>query len=71
MAKSTIDYKWSSFHARYHRCADPLLQIDSEWWWPDDVQKLERAFVEKQTALDAELQEKKERGQATLPDCEL
>jgi len=25
---------------------DPLLQIDKDWWWPEDVQKLERAMAE-------------------------
>lgn len=71
LVTSTLDYRWSSFHARYHQCPDPLLQIDSDWWWPDDVRKLGRAFAEKQAALDAEIEEKKQRGQATLPDCEL
>ena len=46
LVKSTADYRRSSFHSFYKEEADPLLQVDRDWWWPDDVQKLERAMDE-------------------------
>lgn len=46
LVKSTEDYRWSSFHAFYRNETDPLLQVDRDWWWPDDVDKLRRAMAE-------------------------
>ena len=46
LVNSAKDYRWSSFGAFYLEEADPLLQIVKDWWWPDDVQKLERAMAE-------------------------
>ncbi len=30
----------------YRNETDPLLQVDRDWWWPDDVDKLRRAMAE-------------------------
>ena len=46
LAKTTDEYPWSSFHAFYSDNVDELLQVDKEWWWPDDVEKLRRAIGE-------------------------
>jgi hypothetical protein len=46
LANSAKDYRWSSFPSFYLEETDPLLQVDKDWWWPDDVQKLERAMAE-------------------------
>lgn len=46
LADSAKDYRWSSFRAFYLEETDPLLQVDKDWWWEDDVQKLERAMAE-------------------------
>ena len=45
LVRSTEDYRWSSFHAFYRNETEPLLQIDQDWWWPDDVDKLRKAIV--------------------------
>jgi REP element-mobilizing transposase RayT len=58
LVKSTEDHRWSSFHAFYRNETDPLLQIDKEWWWPDDVDKLRRAMAE----WNKESEENQERG---------
>ena len=54
LVNRTEDYKWSSFGSIYRGNADPLLQVDLDWWWPGDEVK---------TA-----EELKRRGQAALPD---
>ena len=43
LVKSTADYQWSSFHDFYGSSAEPVLGVDSQWWWPGDVQKLAQA----------------------------
>jgi hypothetical protein len=47
LADPAKDYRWTSFRAFYFEENDSLLEIDKDWWWPDDVQKLERAMNEK------------------------
>ncbi len=44
LVDSTAEYKWSNFGAFYFDEEDPLLQVDKDWWWPDDVQKLKEAM---------------------------
>lgn len=34
------DYPWSSFRYFYREEVDPLLQVDSEWWWPGDQERV-------------------------------
>ena len=48
LVKTTAEYPWSSFHAFYSKDVDVLLQVDKEWWWPEDVEKLRRAMGEGQ-----------------------
>ena len=48
------DHRWTSFRSFYFEEADPLLQVDKDWWWPEDVRKLEIAMAEKQKVLDEE-----------------
>lgn len=57
LAASARDYRWSSFRAFYLEETEPLLQVDKDWWWADDVQKLERAMAE----WDQELEEKRKK----------
>ena len=40
---STKDYRWSSFGSFYSEAEQPL-KIDTEWWWPDDSEKLSKAM---------------------------
>ncbi len=46
LVKATGDYRWSSFHAFYKDEIEPFLQVDKDWWWPGDVQKLEKSIDE-------------------------
>ena len=39
IAKSAKDYRWSSFRSFYSQ-GDPSLEVDHEWWWSDDAEKL-------------------------------
>ena len=55
LADSAKDYQWTSFRAFYLEESDALLQIDKDWWFADDVQKLARAMAE----WDKELEEKR------------
>jgi REP element-mobilizing transposase RayT len=43
LVKSAADYKWSSFRAFYSQSGEPI-PVDRDWWWPDDVRKLEVAM---------------------------
>ena len=45
LVKSAKDYRWSSFRAMYLNATEPI-EIDKEWWWPDDVRKLSVASAE-------------------------
>jgi len=45
LVKSAADYKWSSFRAFYHQSDEPL-PVDRDWWWPEDVKKLQLAMSE-------------------------
>ena len=45
LVKSAADYKWSSFRALYWQSGEPL-EVDRDWWWPDDVRKLQAAMKE-------------------------
>jgi hypothetical protein len=45
LVKSAKDYRWSSFGAVHLGQTGPI-EIDKEWWWPDDVQKLAQAVAE-------------------------
>jgi len=45
LVKSAADYRWSSFRSFYFGEAEPI-DVDKDWWWPDDVQKLAKAAAE-------------------------
>ena len=45
LVKSGKDYRWSSFRAMYMNATEPL-EIDQDWWWPDDVRKVSVASTE-------------------------
>ena len=46
LADSAKDYKWTSFRSFYFKETDPILQIDKDWWFVDDVRKLSEAMAE-------------------------
>lgn len=50
LVRSAADYPWSSFRAFYFESAEPL-PVDKDWWWPDDVKKLEIATAEWQREI--------------------
>jgi REP element-mobilizing transposase RayT len=58
---SASEYPWTSFRTFYLNESEPLLQVDKEWWWPDDVQKLAKALGEEQLEADRVFREKMER----------
>jgi putative transposase len=72
IAETTADYRWSSFRSMYLGDENPLLQVDKDWWWPEDVEKLTAAMEKKQIELKEEFLSAREaklgRGQAALPD---
>src|SRR5438105_14678695 len=45
IAKSAKDYPWSSFRSFYSQ-GEPSLEVDHEWWWSDDAEKLALAVKE-------------------------
>ena len=45
LVSSAKDYRWSSFRTFYLNDPDPM-DVDKEWWWPDDVRKLSIAARE-------------------------
>ncbi len=45
LVKSAKDYYWSGFRSFYQMDAEPL-EVDHEWWWPDDAEKLSRSMKE-------------------------
>ena len=45
LVRSAKDYLWSSFRAFYYQSGEPL-PVDTEWWWPDDAEKLSKAQKE-------------------------
>jgi len=53
LVKSSADYRWSSFRAFYFQSGEPL-PVDRDWWWPDDVKKLEVAMAKWQEELSDE-----------------
>jgi putative transposase len=45
LVRSAAEYRWSSFRSFYFGECEPI-RVDTEWWWPVDVQKLARAAAE-------------------------
>jgi len=45
LVNSAKDYRWSSFGAFYSEAKQPL-EVDRDWWWPDDSEKLSKAMKE-------------------------
>ena len=61
LVKSAKDYRWSSFRAMYMNASEPL-EIDKDWWWPDDVRKLSVAsseWIKEKVAEEAKSRAKK------------
>src|SRR5215467_5747266 len=45
LVKSVGDYPWSSYNSFYFKATDPM-EVDRDWWRPDDVRKLSIAANE-------------------------
>jgi REP element-mobilizing transposase RayT len=45
LVSSAKNYRWSSFQA-FHSESEKPLEVDQEWWWPDDSEKLSKAMKE-------------------------
>ncbi len=41
LVKSARDYKWIGFRDFYEETKEPL-EVDHDWWWPNDVEKLRK-----------------------------
>ena len=52
LVKSAGDYHWSSFRSFYLHEKDVPIEVDREWWWPEDVKKL--AVAAKQWSKEME-----------------
>jgi REP-associated tyrosine transposase len=46
IVQSAKDYEWSSFRSFYFQ-EGASLQVDREWAWPDDAEKLSRAMKDR------------------------
>lgn len=46
------DYEWSSFRTFYLKDMDPLRQIDPEWWWPEDRDRIRKYLIERDAELE-------------------
>ena len=57
LVKSAGDYHWSSFRSFYLRDKDVPIEVDRDWWWPEDVKKL--AVAAKQWSKEMENHSKK------------
>ena len=44
LVASACDYRWSSFRSFYRLESEELLNVDHEWWYEDDPQKLKKAL---------------------------
>ncbi len=45
LEKSAKDYYWSSFRSFYSQGDEPL-EVNHDWWWPEDSEKLSEAMKE-------------------------
>lgn len=45
LVNSAKDYPWSSFRSFYSQ-GDELIEVDREWFWLDDAEKLSGAVKE-------------------------
>ena len=45
IVRSAKEYQWSSFRAFYSKGNEPI-EVDHDWWWPDDAEKLSEAMKE-------------------------
>jgi putative transposase len=45
LCASAKDYRWSSFCA-FYQTSGKSIEVDQEWWWPDDAEKLSTAMKE-------------------------
>jgi len=43
LVESAKDYYWSSFRS-FYSLGDQPLEVDHDWWWPDDSEKLSKAM---------------------------
>lgn len=46
LVHSAKDYPWSSFRSFYSQ-ADKSIEVDREWFWPDDAERLSEAVKER------------------------
>jgi hypothetical protein len=56
LAVSAGSYRWTSFRSFYDEETDPLLQVDAESLWPEDMEKLKQSLGEWNAELEAEFQ---------------
>ncbi|MEK6411095.1 MAG: transposase [Acidobacteriota bacterium] len=57
LVRSAGDYRWSSFRSFYFGECEPI-EVDRDWWWPNDVQKLARASAEWTAEMARQREEK-------------
>ncbi len=55
LVETAKDYPWSSFRS-FYSLRDAPLEIDKNWWWPDDGEKLAKAI--KELGWNSELKKK-------------
>lgn len=40
LTSTGAEYPWSSFRSIYKLDDDPRIGVDTDWWWPGDVEKI-------------------------------
>ena len=45
LVQSAAEYRWSSFRSFYFDEVEPI-EVDRDWWWPEDVRKLAKAAAD-------------------------
>jgi hypothetical protein len=68
---TTEEYPWSSFRSFYRKERDPLLQIDSDWWYEGDQERVipeVREWEAERTArLEAAIDENRAKKSGGMP----
>lgn len=59
LVKAGEAYAWSSFGAFYRRSKDPLLQVDPDWWWPEDREQIREYLMARDAELERQFMEER------------
>jgi putative transposase len=57
LVNSASEYKWSSFRPFYLKETDPVLQVDPDWWWPEDRERIREYLLGRDAVLERQFME--------------